>query len=118
MGNGSKSVKEDRPYRWRSAVASFRPPGRRRSRTPRPMPEQMMLPGMEVETESLQEDEAVDRAGQGPAKADPHAAVPDPHFSPSDLVCPNCGATDFDDDGDCVRCWEPGVVRTDAGDAD
>ena len=25
-------------------------------------------------------------------------------------VCPNCGGVEFDEDGDCTSCWEPGVV--------
>jgi len=30
-------------------------------------------------------------------------------------ICPNCGGTEFDTDGDCTSCWEPGVVKPDAG---
>jgi hypothetical protein len=29
----------------------------------------------------------------------------------SQPVCPNCGGTEFDEDGDCTSCWEPGVVE-------
>ena len=29
-------------------------------------------------------------------------------------VCPNCGATDVDDDGDCAKCHEPKVAGKDA----
>lgn len=25
-------------------------------------------------------------------------------------TCPNCGAHEFDDDGDCLECREPAVV--------
>ena len=30
-------------------------------------------------------------------------------------VCPNCGGTEFDADGDCMTCWELGVVGPVAG---
>jgi hypothetical protein len=30
-------------------------------------------------------------------------------------TCPNCGATEFDEDGDCTSCWEPGVVKPAGG---
>ena len=26
-------------------------------------------------------------------------------------TCPNCGGVEFDEDGDCTSCWEPGVVE-------
>jgi hypothetical protein len=34
---------------------------------------------------------------------------------PGAAICPNCGGTEFDADGDCVGCWEPGVVRPAVG---
>jgi hypothetical protein len=27
-------------------------------------------------------------------------------------VCPNCGSKEFDEDGDCAVCLEPGVIPT------
>ena len=30
--------------------------------------------------------------------------------------CPNCGATEFDEDGDCAVCLEPGVIEVDPQD--
>jgi hypothetical protein len=32
-----------------------------------------------------------------------------PGMNPRRRVCPNCGGRRFDADGDCLRCWEPGV---------
>lgn len=71
------------PYRWRPAVAPFRPPRAARARPRKSAPGQMLLPGIES---------------------------PAPPSPASGTVCPNCGGTEFDDDGDCVRCWEPGVA--------
>lgn len=31
-----------------------------------------------------------------------------------DRKCPNCGSTEFDDDGDCAACHEPAVVEAPA----
>jgi hypothetical protein len=51
------------------------------------LPGQLLLPGMEDEAQSVTSDEA------GPP------------------VCPNCGSKEFDEDGDCAVCLEPGVIR-------
>jgi hypothetical protein len=53
------------------------------------MPDQMCLPGMELVD--------VER----PWSATTGLAA----------VCPNCSGTEFDEDGDCTSCWEPGVVE-------
>ena len=102
-----------RPYRWRPAVTPFRPQGVRRLRRRRPAAGQMLLPGIELGEESAQ-------------AAEPIATDTDPIHAPEvptrsteaeackpTLHCPNCGATEFDEDGDCIKCWEPGVARTD-----
>jgi hypothetical protein len=53
------------------------------------LPGQRLLPGMEDEGQSAASGEA------GPP------------------VCPNCGSTEFDEDGDCAACLEPGVIAKD-----
>jgi hypothetical protein len=52
------------------------------------LPGQRLLPGMEIEAQS---------------------ATPDEAGRP---VCPNCGSKEFDEDGDCAVCLEPGVIPT------
>jgi hypothetical protein len=52
------------------------------------LPGQLFLPGME----SMQDSKEVSDGDQ-----------------PS--TCPNCGGTEFDEDGDCTSCWEPAVVK-------
>ena len=51
------------------------------------LPGQRLLPGMEDEARSA---------------ASGEAGLP---------VCPNCGSTEFDEDGDCAACLEPGVKK-------
>ena len=36
------------------------------------------------------------------------------HVAPAPGVCPNCGATEVDEDGDCAKCHEPKVAGKDA----
>ncbi len=33
-------------------------------------------------------------------------------------TCPNCGHAEFDEDGDCAKCREPGVVKTEEASAE
>jgi len=107
MGDDVNPVDEAEAYRWRPAVAPFRPGGIRGIRARRPLPGQMSLPGLES-------------ADEPPPTAEQTAAEIPSGGSSADapqpgLVCPNCGGTEFDEDGDCTRCWEPGVARGDAG---
>ncbi len=52
------------------------------------LPGQLLLPGIGGEVQSAASDEA------------------------GTSVCPNCGSKEFDEDGDCAVCLEPGVVPT------
>jgi hypothetical protein len=89
---------------WRPVVAPYRPRSLSRIRVRKPLPGQLFLLGIEP-TESRdadQQDGRGHRAGQWmPELQGPNRAV----------ICPNCGGTRFDDDGDCVACWEPGVAK-------
>ena len=52
--------------------------------------------------------EALDKALREPTgdiKPDPVAEGP-AETTPT-VACPNCGGTNFDEDGDCTKCWEP-----------
>ncbi len=115
MGDDVNSADEAEAYRWRPAVAPFRPGGIRRIRARRPLPGQMSLPGLESA------DEPAPTAEQTGDERRPDAAAEVPGGSssadapPPGLVCPHCGGTEFDEDGDCIRCWEPGVAPGNAG---
>ena len=100
-----------RQYRWRPAVSPYRPPGIANIRSRKPLPGQMMLPGMEGGEESSPASEDVDTEAP---PADSLQAHHGGQADPSAPACPNCGSTEFDDDGDCIHCWEPGVVQTDS----
>ena len=80
--------------------------GTRIGRKAQRLPDQMLLPGMEPGEETrlvaCESPLAVEEAG-GP---DQHPAV-----QHSGVTCPNYGGVEFDDDGDCTRCWEPGVAK-------
>jgi RNase P subunit RPR2 len=52
----------------------------------------MRLPGMEAEQDAVVR----------------HASAAKEEVQ---IACPNCGWTEFNEDGDCTRCWEPDVVR-------
>jgi hypothetical protein len=66
---------------WRPAV-SYRPAPLGMPRTKRSLPGQLLL-------------------------WDEVPAPPGPR--PDRAVCPHCGGIEFDDDGDCMNCLEPGV---------
>ena len=99
-------------YRWRPAVAPYRGPGIARIPARKSLPGQKLLPGMEPDDPPVGPVE--------PIHAD-HPTEPETHRGRSHeanppqpgLACPNCGSTEFDDDGDCIHCWEPGVVGVD-----
>ena len=115
MGDDVNPVEEAEEYRWRPAVAPFRPRGTRKMKPRRPLPGQMSLPGIESA------DEPPPTAQRTGDESRPVDAPEIPGGSsnadalPPALTCPNCGATEFDEDGDCIQCWEPGVARVDAG---
>ncbi len=96
-------------YRWRPAVAPFRARPLARLRPRRPLPGQLPLPGMEPPDEPApaSEDPQAPNAPGAALPAEPSLASP-PAGTP---CCPNCGGTQFDDDGDCTHCWEPAVAR-------
>jgi hypothetical protein len=90
--------------RWQPVVSAFRLRPAIKIRRTKPLPGQMFLPGMEPAAEggeiSLPPDNASDFRGE-PITV---AACTQPR-------CPNCGGTEFDEDGDCTSCWEPGVIE-------
>ena len=112
MGDELNPVDEASAYRWRPAVSPYRPPGIPRIRSRKSLPGQMVLPGMPCGEESAAASETVDREAPPtdtvPVEPDGHADLP--RAGPA---CPNCGSTEFDDDGDCTQCWEPGVAPID-----
>jgi hypothetical protein len=63
----------------------------------------MLLPGMVAEEETdagLRSAREAEKRSTGGAVANTAEAI---------ITCPNCGAADFDEDGDCAVCFEPGV---------
>ena len=116
MGDDINPADEAQTYRWRPAVAPYRPgAGMRRIRRRRPLPGQMSLPGIETSDEPPPAPEPSDAASPPVDAPEPPGGGPIADAPPPGLVCPNCGGTEFDEDGDCTRCWEPGVARGDAG---
>jgi hypothetical protein len=87
--------------RWQPVVPPFRVRPAIKVRRTKPLPGQLYLPGMEPTEDNgrsrLPEDDGLalyEEAGGGPQPR-----------------CPNCGGMEFDEDGDCTSCWEPGVVE-------
>jgi hypothetical protein len=44
------------------------------------------------------------------ARDEPTKAEPAADLETNSVKCPNCGGTEFDEDGDCAVCFEPGVI--------
>jgi hypothetical protein len=111
VGEDINPADKAKAYRWRPAVSPYRPRGISGIRPRKPLPGQMVLPGIECGEESSPAEGAVDAENRltdpGKVPGRKHNAGP---FAPA---CPNCGSTEFDEDGDCIHCWEPGVVQTD-----
>lgn len=93
MGDRHNSMEQGEEYRWRPAVVPYRPVAVRPMKHRKSAPGQMLLPGLES------------------AEPDSRAECPVPSAARLEMTCPNCGGTEFDDEGDCTRCWEPGVAR-------
>jgi hypothetical protein len=70
----------------------------------------MTLPGIEWADPSPATAECADDGSHPTDTAETSARPPDPDALDTLRTCPNCGGTEFDEDGDCIRCWEPGVV--------
>ena len=92
-------------YRWQPVVPPFRPRPLARITKRRPLPSQLCLPGMGLSDDS----------GEDLRPRDGDSAVicreADAATVCAQPSCPNCGGREFDDDGDCTACWEPGVVE-------
>lgn len=86
---------------WRPVAPPYRPRSIAAPRPRRPLSGQMWLPGMEPEARDLTAKER-DDPNSGSAHREPSYLIP--------AVCPNCGGTTFDEDGDCTTCWEPRVI--------
>ena len=94
----------DAKDRWRPIVPLFRPRLIAGIVRRKPLPGQMLLPGMggtEDNEKAFHRDDDESALAEEP---NGETANPQP-------TCPNCGAAEFDEDGDCTRCWEPAVVR-------
>jgi hypothetical protein len=105
-------VAEARGYRWRPAVPPYRVPGICKIRARKSLPGQKRLPGMESDGPSVGPLESID-SDQPTEPEIRHGRPYKPALPQPELACPNCGSTEFDDDGDCIQCWEPGVVGVD-----
>jgi hypothetical protein len=79
--------------RWRPVVPPFRPRQLAKSVRVTLLPGQLLLFDMDS-------DEA-DAHGKANGQLTRPVAGP---------TCPNCGGREFDEDGDCTTCWEPGVI--------
>jgi hypothetical protein len=88
--------------RWQPVVPPFRLRPFTRTIKRKPLPGQLFLPGMEDDDEAL-------RLREDDSAA--HGRETDRATVCSQPKCPNCGGTEFDDDGDCSSCLEPGVVK-------
>jgi hypothetical protein len=88
--------------RWRPLLPAFRLRRPARARTTKPLPSQMFLPGMEPTEGDGEISLPPDGDSDDGCKPNEIASQPQP-------MCPNCGGNDFDEDGDCSSCWEPGV---------
>lgn len=88
---------------WRPVVPLYHPRSLVRIRARKPLPGQRFLPCMGLGDVEQTLD------GAGPIEAD----LPEPAawWHQPAVVCPNCGGTTFDEDGDCTTCWEPGVAK-------
>ena len=95
----------DAKDRWRPIVSLFRPRLIAGIVRRKPLPGQLSLPGMGL-TEGARETAL-------PTDEDDLAPSEEPSggAAGSQPTCPNCGDTEFDEDGDCTSCWEPAVVR-------
>jgi hypothetical protein len=52
--------------------------------------------------------EALDKALREPTgDIEPDPVAEGPAETTPTIGCPNCGGTNFDEDGDCTKCWEP-----------
>jgi hypothetical protein len=80
---------------WQPMVSLYHARGLNRIRAKKSLTGQRYLPGLDPG-----EDEHPFVAGGDGGEAAARAPV-----------CPNCGGREFDEDGDCTSCWEPGVVR-------
>jgi hypothetical protein len=111
MSEDVNPADEAEEYRWRPAVAAFRARGMRRIRSRKPLPGQMALPGIESADESPATAQRSDDGSHTIDTAEVPNGAPHPDAATRRPTCPNCGATEFDEDGDCIRCWEPHVVQ-------
>jgi hypothetical protein len=99
------------PGRWRPATGLFRPARPPRIKARRSLPGQKFLPGLEREEDHGPPPQTVAQ-GKGRPIDVGHTAGK----AGSPPACPNCGATEFDEDGDCAACLEPGVIEVDQQD--
>lgn len=92
--------------RWQPVVQPYRVRPAIKVRRIEPLPGQLLLPGM-APTED-------DDRSPVPPDEDELARCGEAGGGPQP-TCPNCGGMEFDEDGDCKRCWEPAVVKPAGG---
>jgi hypothetical protein len=88
--------------RWQPVVPAFRLRPAIKVRRVKPLLGQMFLPGI-----GPTEDNG---AALLPSDED-ELAICGESGGGLQPTCPNCGGMEFDEDGDCTTCWEPGVVK-------
>jgi hypothetical protein len=87
--------------RWHPVVPPFRLRPLAKISSWKPLPGQLFLSGMDP----------TDPAGEvSPAMDDRRLALCEEEVGDAarwQPICPNCGGTKFDEEGDCTLCWEP-----------
>ena len=101
--------------RWEPVVPPYRSRQVVSMRTRKPLAGQKVLPGMEWEEASPASQAGSGEGGSAASTLGSYRQETSPTVILGGAVCPNCGGTEFDADGDCTRCREPGVVRPVAG---
>ena len=94
------------PYRSRQVVSM---------RTRKPLARQKLLPYMDWDGVSPAPQPGSGEGGSAASTLGVHCQGATRAAIPGGAVCPNCGGTEFDTDGDCTSCWDPGVVGPIAG---
>jgi hypothetical protein len=99
------------PRSWRSAASLFHPVRPSKIRARQSLPGQKFLPGMECQDDCGPPPQTA--TGVEGTRVDARHTAGTTGPSPQ---CPNCGATEFDEDGDCAACLEPDVIEVDPQD--
>ena len=101
--------------RWEPLVPPYRSRQVASMRARKPLTGQKLLPCMDWEEASPASGAGSGEGGSAASTLGSYCHETATMAIPSGAVCPNCGGTEFDADGDCTSCWEPGVVKPVAG---